>query len=934
MILGDELGIGHDPSQHAAYVGSWIKALKDDPMEIFRAAADAEKIQNYVLAFEQKQVQELQPDQAAELSEVLAVDIGAVLNNSETYTFDHYQDFEGASLDEALRRDGLATVGDVTGNNPDQFFDTAIKNLSPVFGIEPDDTSMSNAYLERKGLAQAFMSTAELLVQKQAQSLVSPIAKLENGVEMRSDNAVNSAEQLLANSVRNIEYAQDVIPSWRGVFAQESGNANVRMAIEFVENGEIDKALEPLWKNVELEDRYGGEESNEFRNVITILEDGWRSWQESNGVGPAITPEMLKYFNAIPSDLSQLSSATIEDYEKAAERARLKEEQVKNDPNSTTEDITAAREERKTAELVATVNNEEFQQKVAELEQRQETQTVAASESVAQTGQGQGGDKTFINVPYKEKEEVKALGAKWDRGQQSWYVPAGVELAKFDKWTKEPAESKPEQAQAVQVQAEAASADKEDRQYLAVPYTSRNEAKAAGALWDTTAKSWYAGPKADMEKLKGWLPENVNTQQEPAMTPREEFSEALTALGCVVSGQHPIMDGKSHRIETVGDKGGEKAGFYVAHLDGHPAGHIQNNRTGETLKWKSKGYSLSDEEKAKLQAESAVKLQEREAALVAKQNSVAGSVRELLAVAPQATADHKYLQSKGARPGDLRVVPVDGSALPDDSAVMIGKNWKESKALRDANPDKLVFTAGDLLLAAQDVRGEVRSVQSIQENGMKRFATGGAKQDTFHVVGGQGLDALAKVPAIVIGEGYATADTLSQSLGYATVAAFDSGNLPHVAKQLREQFPNKPFIIAGDNDVHQELTEGGNPGKEKALAAAKEVGGTALFPVFAPGEQSYPSDLAPVTLSIARAGELSDDQKAAIAKMKNFTDFNDLATKSAFGRDGVDRQVRAIVDTIVERQEQALEEQQQQAQKEQLSEKLVQRQENRRGIRV
>ena len=59
MILGDELGIGHDPSQHAAYVGSWIKKLQDDPLEVFRAAADAEKIQAYVLGLEQKQVQDL-----------------------------------------------------------------------------------------------------------------------------------------------------------------------------------------------------------------------------------------------------------------------------------------------------------------------------------------------------------------------------------------------------------------------------------------------------------------------------------------------------------------------------------------------------------------------------------------------------------------------------------------------------------------------------------------------------------------------------------------------------------------------------------------------------------------------------------------------------------------------------------------------------------
>jgi putative DNA primase/helicase len=54
LILGDELGIGHDPRQHAAYVGTWIQVLQDDPLEIFRAAADAEKIQAYVLALEQQ----------------------------------------------------------------------------------------------------------------------------------------------------------------------------------------------------------------------------------------------------------------------------------------------------------------------------------------------------------------------------------------------------------------------------------------------------------------------------------------------------------------------------------------------------------------------------------------------------------------------------------------------------------------------------------------------------------------------------------------------------------------------------------------------------------------------------------------------------------------------------------------------------------------
>ena len=67
MILGDELGIGHDPGQHAAYVASWIKVLQDDPMEVFRAAAAAEKIQEFVLGLEHKQ--ELTQEQTASQEE-------------------------------------------------------------------------------------------------------------------------------------------------------------------------------------------------------------------------------------------------------------------------------------------------------------------------------------------------------------------------------------------------------------------------------------------------------------------------------------------------------------------------------------------------------------------------------------------------------------------------------------------------------------------------------------------------------------------------------------------------------------------------------------------------------------------------------------------------------------------------------------------------
>ncbi|WP_043644269.1 zincin-like metallopeptidase domain-containing protein [Fundidesulfovibrio putealis] len=54
-MLGQDLGIGHDPGQHLSYVNSWIKVLEQDPYEIVRACRDAERIKDYVLVMEHEQ---------------------------------------------------------------------------------------------------------------------------------------------------------------------------------------------------------------------------------------------------------------------------------------------------------------------------------------------------------------------------------------------------------------------------------------------------------------------------------------------------------------------------------------------------------------------------------------------------------------------------------------------------------------------------------------------------------------------------------------------------------------------------------------------------------------------------------------------------------------------------------------------------------------
>ena len=49
LMSGEKLGTGSTPQHGAAYVKSWIKALKDDPSEITKAAAAAQRAANWIV---------------------------------------------------------------------------------------------------------------------------------------------------------------------------------------------------------------------------------------------------------------------------------------------------------------------------------------------------------------------------------------------------------------------------------------------------------------------------------------------------------------------------------------------------------------------------------------------------------------------------------------------------------------------------------------------------------------------------------------------------------------------------------------------------------------------------------------------------------------------------------------------------------------------
>ncbi len=89
VFLAAERGIPHDPEQHAAYVGSWIKTLKEDKHEIFRAARDASRAADFLLALERDRsiAREVLPTRltldSAELGDLPAVVLAHETRNRE-----------------------------------------------------------------------------------------------------------------------------------------------------------------------------------------------------------------------------------------------------------------------------------------------------------------------------------------------------------------------------------------------------------------------------------------------------------------------------------------------------------------------------------------------------------------------------------------------------------------------------------------------------------------------------------------------------------------------------------------------------------------------------------------------------------------------------------------------------------------------------------
>ena len=84
--------------------------------------------------------------------------------------------------------------------------------------------------------------------------------------------------------------------------------------------------------------------------------------------------------------------------------------------------------------------------------------------------------------------------------------------------------------------------------------------------------------------------------------------------------------------------------------------------------------------------------------------------------------------------------------------------------------------------------GRIRSLQSINADGFKKFMKGGEVSGCFFLIKGQGKLAMC--------EGFATGSTIHQAVGWSVAVCFSASNLTKAAPY----FKRKDCIICADND--------------------------------------------------------------------------------------------------------------------------------------
>lgn len=209
--------------------------------------------------------------------------------------------------------------------------------------------------------------------------------------------------------------------------------------------------------------------------------------------------------------------------------------------------------------------------------------------------------------------------------------------------------------------------------------------------------------------------------------------------------------------------------------------------TDEKHTWHADDFSaLSKEERKEARRMTAERMALSEAERQKNEALAAKQAKALFKQSPPANSHHSYLTTKHVKPYELRQ---DGVRL---------------------------------LVPLFDEQGEICSLQTIHPDGSKLFLPGGRTKGAYSIVG-----QIGSTDRLYACEGWATAATIHQEMGYPVIAAMTANNLLPVCQFWRTNIEaSTEIIVVADNDHRIQS----NPGVTKAQEAAEAIGATLITP--------------------------------------------------------------------------------------------------------
>lgn len=409
-MLCSELGVDFDPSNHHAYIKSWVKNLQEAPTEIFKAAADAGKITQFLQGFnmEMKQEQTIAPEQK-ELLDRLALSTltpGVYTPSEAVKTNMHVAVFAGdmpliltgsfedhASIEQAhslakspvfqrlVEKSGYAgelRVGDIHGNEIDWK-----DKLSAVIAKESGkiETGQEKGDLMAIILADDLPLATVMCVDSEIAKAIDPLSPLSsiNNFSKPSQDVYEEAHRVETID-KEIDYHKDA------AVLEVKRRTELGRFDETDFGSRVDKAAYntvkiPLENVEDAIARYGTIrlDNTDMKNIIFAeLEiEGEKYILNTNPKYAAITPRD-KWNDTLFEDISY--SATV----------------------------------------------------LTHL-----TPNAPAQELELQAPPKVFNEKTFLSVAYSEKDFAKQHGAKWDKDEKLWYAPAGTARDKLERFVPE-----------------------------------------------------------------------------------------------------------------------------------------------------------------------------------------------------------------------------------------------------------------------------------------------------------------------------------------------------------------------------------------------------------------------------------------------------------------------------------------------------------------